>query len=664
MQRIIHQDIYSDWVSRNFKRAQKEIPVILFCLFVTLVEIRFRIVDVEMSMASARLDDNPVVASFVLNSSNFQNDHYARMISDTGIQSVFFLIPILLLQTDLVGTSSVWLALVFIQRFVLLYAVTRFTKFLTESNWARFMAVLFVSTAQPYYWNLAWLGDNDLTPYAFWMALGLGLWAYSELLQKNYLKFQILFAFAFLTHITFGIQLAILFFVIIVKNQYPLLRKFSLEFLVLNLVFLIPYFRLRNLQVDMPERIWNIVKENGHLKYYNYFESQFAFGTLKNYLILSAVTLIALSTARKLRKENSQLLLPELLITGALLFFHHIAVEIEFKPAMSFFGPRFTVFLGLILAIRCIAIFTIWIQSPERVQRILGMTIFLLPAVSLLGVCAAITLTEYAKGKRLIHVFRSALLALFIGLSLIPALAYTFNLLKMPNRFFDYSSDLYTSFLNPLQLGFVSFLVPGVLTNNLASIMVFVITSVLFLGNFSRNQEIANKRRRLSKTGIEFEGKFLYFLIPLVLFWVITVGFNFQYQYSYSLPIQKISEIKSLQKWVKLNTEETAMFSVPTTDFPGWRTLTERPAASLSGLYPPYVYFSYIEELNKAIEEYWKRPSSTSLDHPKGTWDEYFYCAYKFQKIDYIVSTKQEKFSFPKVYESTNYSIFKVRCKE
>lgn len=644
--------------------AQKEIPVILFCLFVTLVEIRFRIVDVEMSMASARLDDNPVVASFVWNSTNFQNDYYARMISDTGLQSIFFFIPMLILQTDLVGTSSVWLALVFIQRFVLLYAVTRFTKFLTESNWARFMAVLFVSTAQPYYWNLAWLGDNDLIPYAFWMALGLGLWAYSELLQKNYLKFQILFAFAFLTHITFGIQLALLLFVIIVKNQYPLLRKFGLEFLLLNIVFLIPYIRLRNLQVDMPDRIWNIVKENGHLKYYNYFESQFAFGTLKNYLILSAVIVIAVSTARYLRKENAQVLLPELLITGALLFFHHVAVEIEFKPVISFFGPRFTVFLGLMLAIRCIVIFTIWIQSPERVHRILGTTIFLLPAVSLLGVCAAITLTEYAKDKRLIRIFRSALLALFIGIALIPVLAYTFNRLKMPNRFFDYSSDLYTSFLNPLQLGFVSFLVPGVLTNELAAVMVFVITCVLILGNFSRDQDISNERRRLSRAGLESERKFLYFLIPFVLFSVIIVGFKFQYQYSYSLPIQKISEIKSLQKWVKLNTEETAMFSVPTTDFPGWRTLTERPAASLSGLYPPYVYFSYIDDLNKAIEEYWSRPSSTSLDHPKGTWDEYFYCSYKFQKIDYIVSAKQEEFYFPKVYESINYSVFKVKCAE
>ena len=142
------------------------------------------------------------------------------------------------------------------------------------------------------------------------------------------------------------------------------------------------------------------------------------------------------------------------------------------------------------------------------------------------------------------------------------------------------------------------------------------------------------------------------------------MGFKFQYQYSYSLPIQKISEIKNLQKWVKLNTDKTAMFSVPTTDFPGWRTLTERPAASLSGLYPPYIYFRYIEELNQAIEDYWNLPTSTNLDHSKGTWDEYFYCSYKFQKIDYIVSAKQVNFNFPKVYESENYNIFQVKCPE
>lgn len=664
MGKIIHQKLFRDWVSINLKRVQSEIPALLFCLFVTLVEIRFRIVDVEMSMATARLDDNPIVASFVVNSTNFQNDYYARMISDTGIQSIFFIIPILLLRADFISPSLVWFLLIFIQRFVLLYAVTRFTKFLTESNWTRFMVVVFVSNSQPYFWNLAWLGDNDLTPYAFWMALGLGLWAYSELLRKNYIGFQILFAFTFLTHITFGIQLALLLFVLIVKNQYPLLRRFGLEVLFLILVFLIPYFRLWDLQVDMPDRIWSIVKENGHLKFYNYFESQFPFGTLKNYLILFAVTIIAVSTARYLRKENAELLLPELLITCALLLFHHIAVVTELKRVMSFFGPRFTVFLVLLLVIRCVVIFIFWVQNSGRVYRILGAIIFLLPSASLLLACAAISLTEYLKNIRLKHVFRSAILTLFIGVTLIPVLAYTFNLFRMPNKFFDYSSDLYSSLLNPLQLGFVSFLVPGVFINKLVAVMVFVVTFVQILGNFSRNETSLNRSYRLCEKCSGFKCTFVHFLIPFFLFWGVTVGFKFQYQYSYSLPIQKISEIKNLQKWVKLNTDKTAMFSVPTTDFPGWRTLTERPAASLSGLYPPYIYFRYIEELNQAIEDYWNLPTSTNLDHSKGTWDEYFYCSYKFQKIDYIVSAKQVNFNFPKVYESENYNIFQVKCPE
>lgn len=649
-------------LSSKNRFMSREILLAAICLLVTLVEVKFRIVDVTLSMATARLDDNPIVASLVMNSSNFQSDAYARMISDTGGQSLFYLIPILILKTQYVATSTIWLAMIIIQRFVLLYAISRFSGVITKSFWTRVLIILFISAGQPYYWNLAWLGDGDLTPYAFWSSLGFGIWAYSELVRRNIKSFYLLFALAFLMHVTFGIQLGLLFSLVIIKNRKNIFKVFLVEFGALFLAFFIQGLRLREIQMAMPDKIWDIVKGNGHLQFYNYFESQYAQGTLKNYILLGSIIFIVTSSLKKIENNKLDNAIFELYIGGALLMFHHIGILADFKPVISFFGPRFTVLVALLFAIRCVVIFVDWINDSKIYRRILGITCLLLPAVSILFATAMITAISLKKESRPLNLFKSVTLGLYVFLANIPVLAYLLNLLHIQNRFFDYTSYIYASHFNPLQLGFVSYLVPAVLTNRAYACLILLLIITVIGSRRNRKSRLSDK----SNQRINSIGRFKKDQIRLSIFVLFAVGlpigFTFQYPYSYGVPLEKVSETAKLQKWVFDNTDEDSMFSIRSTDFLSWRTLTERPAAALSGIYPSYLYLTYIDELNLALTRYWDDPRSVDSNHPKGTWDEKFYCSYDYQQVEYIVSDTAQVFKFPIVYQSKNYRIYSVKC--
>ena len=153
----------------------------------------------------------------------------------------------------------------------------------------------------------------------------------------------------------------------------------------------------------------------------------------------------------------------ELYIGGALLLFHHLGILTDFKPAISFFGPRFTVLVALLFSIRCVVILVDWINDSKINQRILGITCLLLPAVSILFTTAIIQAISREKETKRLNIFKFITLGLFVLIAIIPVLAYLLNLAHIHNRFFDYSSYIYGSPFNPLQLGFVSYLVPAVL---------------------------------------------------------------------------------------------------------------------------------------------------------------------------------------------------------
>jgi len=231
-----------------------------------------------------------------------------------------------------------------------------------------------------------------------------------------------------------------------------------------------------------------------------------------------------------------------------------------------------------------------------------------------------------------------------------------------------YTMAFYSSIFNPLNTGFMNFIVPSLFSNKQIQILIalcFILVALLPL-LITRKSFFLSKEQE--QTNFIRKSKLTHLFIAIVFVASSRTGMQYQTQWSFNgVNVSTVDNYAEAQIWARDNTAKDSVFFIDGAMPPyyTWRTLSERPVSNPNPIWSFYNYPKYANEHNQRRELFWNSQLKIKTLAYAGQWNENYFCLSKnLMNISYVVqSTKQKTLTFPRAFVNEDFIVFKVVCK-
>lgn len=640
-------------------------PTVAIFVF-TLLDIFYRSGSITRRMATASSDDNSLVFSLVrADPISFKYDYYARIIADTQDNSIVSKITFWALRNEILDPKQIWGLIISFQRLFLYIAVYLFIKRITKTTSQTMLVLTIFSSTSVYYWNLGWFGALDDQPYPMWMALPfviVGLAYYNEKSQKISIVSIIA---TVLIHPSFGLLFAgWIIFNKILHRDTSHYKKYlaTLTFVggyVLSCKILIPP------QARMPESVRQIAFTNPHLNFFDLFETSYKDSSLRIWVLIIVFCLLSI------RYENEYFGVPNnsyiksiASYSVLLLLVQKLGLLTNQLLIISLCPARFT---SVLITLTYLIVISHVVRNLLRLNllaRIAGLIFILFPSPVIVLSYGLKEVLKRSKFSRLSFIFDTFII-LNISILILPTVLGYFGISTADSI---YNLSFYSSYLNPLNTGFMNFIVPSLFSNKLIQILIilslFLVALYPLLGKHDQHFRDGNH------VGINLNrnAKYTYLVLVLVFVTASKTGMQYQSQWSFNgVNVSVVDSYSKAQIWARDSTKKGSVFFIDGAMPPyyTWRTLSQRPVSNPNPIWSLYNYPKYADEHNMKREIFWDlNIKNKTLDY-YGQWNEKYFCLSKqLMNISYVVQNRKQKLlEFPTSYANRDFIIYKVTCK-
>ena len=623
----------------------------------TLIDVVHRIGPISLRMATAAIDDNPILASQVMEyPSQYSYDIYSQIITDTQKNSLLTWVTYLLSHNFGVTYSWIWLVITVLQRALLYISISFIASQINRKKYFKHFAVIGVAATNPYFWNLGWFGSLDNQPYAMWSAMPLLLFAHYFINKRSYKASYSAWLTAFFIHPSLAMLVSTILIITYTTHKRRSIKDYSLKLFSISIIPILYFFLTLHFmptQIEFSTELKEIAFTNPHLKFFNPITSTYPLLSLRIWLILIAISTIALTFLKQYQdRESFKLITRYVSVSLVFLAAHALFMKTQFMPGILLFGPRITVYLVVILYIYFLKYIYELIISHSKTQKIEGAILYLFPAVALLLLASVNCIMRNANfkiKKQVMYFINISTICLFLILFLQKAI------FVLPNKWENHIllAKLFNSKLNIQNTGFVSYYVSGLGSMvNREHIWTFIFSFTLIVAVVYGSRKANSDFKAIS------------FLFLLVI--SLNNGLNYQKQWSYDgVPIEKVQDFADMQVWSKNNTSEFSNFYLEgASPFSSWRTFSERPRVNPNINWTLYNYPDYAFKHNLYLQNWWKKQIAEKQLEFYGQWNEVFICNSRDMfHTDYVLrSHEQEPMNFPLVYKNNSFKMHKVVC--
>ena len=640
-------------------------PTVAIVVF-TLLDIFYRSGSIARRMATASSDDNPLVYSLVrADPISFKYDFYGRIIADTQDNSIVSKITSWALRNEVMDPKQIWALLVGCQRLFLYIAVYLFIKRITKTTSQTILVLTIFSSTSVYYWNLGWFGALDDQPYPMWMALPFMIFGLTYYNEKSQKKLIVSIIATVLIHPSFGILFA--GWIIFDKIMHRDATHYKKYLTTLTLVggYILSCKLMVPPQARMPESVRKIALTNPHLNFFDLFDTNYKASSLRIWVLIIVVCMLAITYENEFFGIPSNSSIKSIASYSVLLLLiqkfgllTHQFLIISLCPA------RFT---SVLITLTYLIVISHLVRNLFRLNlfaRIAGLIFILFPSPFIVLSYGLKEVLKRNKFSRLSFIF-DIFIIFNISILVLPTMLGYFGVTAADSI---YNLPFYSSYLNPLNTGFMNFIVPALFSNK--HIQILIILSFVLVAVFPLIGEYENHFRDGKHVGHKLNQNAKYSHLVLVLVFVMASKTGMQYQTQWSFNGVNVSVVDSYseaQIWARDFTKKDSVFFIDGAMPPyyTWRTLSQRPVSNPNPIWSLYDYPKYADEHNLKREIFWdSNVKNGSLDY-YGQWNEKYFCLSKqLMNISYVVQNrKQKSLEFPISYANKDFIIYKVSCK-
>jgi hypothetical protein len=632
----------------------------------TIMDLLYRSGSITRRMATASSDDNPIVFSLIRADPNsFKTDFYARVIADTQQNSIISKLSYWILQNDILSSKQVWIIILATQRVLLYVAVYLFLRKLTNTYWQALLALAIFSSSTVYYWNLGWFGALDDQPYPMWMAMPFIIFGllYSRDQSQNKILFSLIATV--LIHPSIGLVFAgWIIFDNISNREFRNLKKLAVIFSIIFTYILFSKLQMPK-QARMPDSIKDIGLTNPHLNFFNVFETDYKASSIRIWILLIVFSLLAVKYEIELSQYRNKHLVQSLAVySGLLLIVQVLSLQSKEIMFISLVPLRFTSVLITIGYLIVLSHVIVNLFNWPFLARVSGLIFLLVPSpfiVSLFGIKAMLNRSKFSRVAHLPDI----LIIMNIIVLVMPTILSYFDLRAAEAL---YETSFFSSYFNPLNTGFMNFMVPSLFSNQPIQFLMTICFGLVIIFPAIINRKTQLFFRNLTILSDDRKTKLVYIFITVVFVTASRDGMQHQIQWSFNgVDISTVDSYADAQIWARDHTAPDSVFFIDGSMPPyyTWRTLSERPVSNPNPIWSFYNYPQYADEHNQERELFWEAQlENKSLDYP-GQWNENYFClSQELSNISFVVQNHEQKeLLFPKAYSNEKFVIYRVECK-
>jgi hypothetical protein len=632
----------------------------------TIMDILYRSGSITRRMATASSDDNPIVFSLVRSNPNFfKSDFYAQVIADTQQNSVVSKFSYWILQNDIMNSKQIWTTIIASQRVLLYIAVYLLLRKFTTTTWQAILVLTVFSSSSVYYWNLGWFGALDDQPYPMWLALPFIIFGlvYCKDQSQHKLLFSIIATV--LIHPSMGIVFAgWVLFDKLINREFRNIKKFSVYFSLIGLYILFSKFQMPE-QVPMPESIKKIGLTNPHLNFFNFFETDFKTSSIRIWILLIVFSLLAAKyEIENLQNRDKSIIKSIAWYSGLLLFIQLFALLSKEIVFISLVPLRFTSVLITVSYLIVVSHVVRNLLNWSLLARAAGLLFILVPSpliVLLFGLKEFLKRSRFSKMSSLPDVLIITNILLLVS----PTLLSYFNF-KSADALYELS--FFSSYFNPLNTGFMNFMVPSLFSNTRIQVLIVIcfVLIILFPILIKRKSQFSVQNR--AKLKLDQKSSFVYLFVAIVFVIASRDGMQYQMQWSFNgVDVSTVDSYAEAQIWARERTAPDSVFFIDGSMPPyyTWRTLSERPVSNPNPIWSFYNYPKYADKHNAERELFWDVQLKRKALDFAGQWNENYFClSQNLSNISYVVQNfKQKKLPFAIAFSNKDFIVYKVECK-
>lgn len=592
-------------------------------------------------MALSSSDDNPFnnIAP-ILHSKEYHLDALMNYNSKFSISSIFTLIPLFLVKIHL-SIFFIWSMMVLAQTTLMFLAIKALSKSLIDSQIFILMNWTFLLLCKPYYLNLAGVSELDYQPYAFWIALSLGIFSLTNLIERKLSKLSAYCVLCYLFHPATGILLAIFLVIFIFLHERLAFKKLCRNLVVIPLhAFCVVVYNFHD-NVKSPNYIMKILQENTHLNYWNPSSSSFGAFTIFLWLLVFSlgISVNYYAVDQKLKEAKQVFNLLGVFGIGAILI-QALSTKINFLLVMSLVPARISVFYVLLGFAVVLAQIQLDIRE-RKLGSIFNLILVIYPSPYLLLSLAAgnhkdLKLRKVANYLRIV----------IIICGLVTISGYTIIHIYP-----------FAPFWSKYYLDLTQFDLATPLRSSLVLYPVALLVFILIVYSLVRLICIQKMKWDIQQFFSISAGV----LASLV---IISLGLQSQYQYSFQnnqFPVEKVKDLAQAQLWASTNTPNNSNFIVtPVRAFTPWRTLSQRPVVTPGYVAGLYGINKETNAFNLKVTKFWQSHSGDF------TSDENLCAFIHIFGGDYLVEDKSKPYSLLSsrklVFSNNSYNIYNLNC--
>lgn len=632
----------------------------------TILDMFYRSGSITRRMATASSDDNPIVFHLVRSDpSSFKNDFYARVIADTQQNSIVSKASQWILENDIMNSRQIWLTIVSTQRILLYIAVYLFIKKFINSTPQTILVLTIFSSTSVYYWNLGWFGALDDQPYPMWMALPFvifGLAYYKDSSQKK-LLFSIIATV--LIHPSLGLVFAgWTLFNKVINRDSTHVKKLIACFSIVGVYALMSKF-LMPTQSPMPDSIKTIGLTNPHLNFFNVFETSFKFSSIRIWTLIIVFCLLAIKYENRYSKfGNNSVIRSMALYSILLVVIQQIGLLTEELLLISLVPVRFTSVLITAAYLIVVSHVVKNLFSWQLLGRLAGLIFILFPSPLIVLSFGLREIFKTSKLPKPSIAFEILIITNIVFLVLPTFLGY----LGIDSADTLYNGPFYLSYLNPLNTGFMNFIVPSLFSNKQIQFLIVITFVIVALFPWITKVRKFVRYDGYSKFSSNFNLNMVHLFVALVFVLASKTGMQYQMQWSFNgVEVSRVDSYAATQVWARDSTAPGSVFFIDGAMPPyyTWRTLSERPVSNPNPIWSFYNYPKYADKHNSERNLFWENQLKSGTLDFAGQWNESYFCLSKeLMNISYVVqNTEQKALKFPIAFTNEHFIVYKVSCK-